>query len=117
MARLSGKSADTLRYYEKIGLLDPVRRAANGYRLYGEADIGWLEFLDRLRATGMPIASMRRFAELRRQGSGTIPERRELLEAHEAELQRRMRELEQGLTAIREKIAYYKEKEKNEHEG
>ncbi|WP_052488100.1 MerR family transcriptional regulator [Gordoniibacillus kamchatkensis] len=112
MARQSGRSADTLRYYEKIGLLDRVRREPNGYRAYSDADLAWIAFLDRLRATGMSIADMTRFAELRRQGDGTVAARRELLEKHEAELTRRLQELEQGLAAIRSKIEHYSEMER-----
>lgn len=115
IARITGRSADTLRYYERIGLIDPVRRAANGYRLYNEADLAWLEFLDRLSDTGMPIAGMQRFADLRRQGDSTVTARRELLETHEAELKLRLQQLERGLTAIRDKIAFYKEKEKRKN--
>lgn len=111
MARLSGRSADTLRYYEKIGLLDRVRREPNGYRLYSDADLAWIAFLDRLRATDMSIADMRRFAELRRKGDATVSARRELLEQHEAGLRQRLGELEQGLAAIRGKIDHYKQLE------
>ena len=57
-AQITGLSVDTLRYYERAGLIDPVRRERNGRR-YEETDLLWLAFLRRLRATGMPIAQVR----------------------------------------------------------
>ena len=71
VATLSGLSAHTLRYYERIGLLDPVARVHGGQRRYDAKDLAWLAFLQRLRATGMPIRDMQRYAELRRQGEST----------------------------------------------
>ena len=90
VAALSGLSAHTLRYYERIGLLDPVARVHGGQRRYDAKDLAWLAFLQRLRATGMPIRDMQRYAELRRQGDSTLAARRALLKGHEriAELQR-----------------------------
>ena len=105
-ARL-GLSAHTLRYYERIGLLDPVERAANGHRRYSAEDAAWVEFLTRLRATGMPIRQMQQFAALRRLGDATLQERRELLEAHQRTVQQRKAELEADLAAIAEKIHHY----------
>src|SRR5689334_15886809 len=71
VAEQTGLSVDTLRYYERIGLIEPVRRAENGHRRYGQHDIAWLQLLIRLRETGMPLAQMSRFAQLRRQGAAT----------------------------------------------
>ena len=56
VAALTQLSEHTLRYYERIGLLDPVNRASSGHRRYSTGDIAWIEFLTRLRTTGMPIA-------------------------------------------------------------
>jgi DNA-binding transcriptional MerR regulator len=108
VAQLTKLSIDTLRYYERIGLLEPICRAANGHRRYSERDMAWLILLIRLRDTGMPRAQMIRFAELRRQGAATATERRVLLEAHEQALESRMQELEGHLAALREKIARVK---------
>jgi 4-carboxymuconolactone decarboxylase len=71
VAAVSGLSAQTLRYYERIGLLDPAARVHGGQRRYSAIDLAWLAFLQRLRATGMPIRDMQRFAKLRRQGDET----------------------------------------------
>jgi DNA-binding transcriptional MerR regulator len=107
VAALSGLSAHTLRYYERIGLLDPVARVYGGQRRYDAHDLAWLAFLQRLRATGMPIRDMQRFAELRRRGDSTVAERRELLEAHRDEVLERIGELQRDLTAVTEKITHY----------
>ena len=103
----TGFSLDTLRYYERIGLLDGVERTSGGRRQYGDDDIGWLEILRCLRQTGMPIARMREFAELCRDDE-TIADRIDLLEEHDVEVERRIAELEAQREHIRGKIAYYR---------
>src|SRR2546421_738452 len=82
VAQQTGLSIDTLRYYERIGLLEPVGRAQNGHRRYTQHDLAWIDLLIRLRDTGMPRAQMVHFAQLRRQGSATATERRLILERH-----------------------------------
>jgi DNA-binding transcriptional MerR regulator len=111
VAELTGLSIDTLRYYERIGLLEPIGRAHNGHRRYTQHDLAWIELLIRLRNTGMPRAQMARFAELRRQGDVTLAERRHLLEEHQRSLERHMRELEQHMAALQQKIARLQERE------
>src|SRR6266487_6328517 len=105
VAQQTGLSIDTLRYYERIGLLEPVGRAQNGHRRYTQHDLAWIDLLMRLRDTGMPRAQMVRFAELRRQGSPTLTERRLMLE------QQHMQELEQHMAMLQHKIARIKELE------
>jgi DNA-binding transcriptional MerR regulator len=107
VAALSGLSAHTLRYYERIGLLDPVARVHGGQRRYEGEDLTWLVFLQRLRATGMPIRDMQRFAELRRQGKHTVAARRALLEEHRDEVLERISELQRDLAAVTDKITHY----------
>src|SRR5690348_5208100 len=82
MAKQCGLSAFTLRYYERAGLIRAVARSSSGHRRYSVQDRDWVEFLNRLRETAMPIRQMARFARLRAQGDGTIAERRRLLEQH-----------------------------------
>lgn len=106
VADLTGLSLDTLRYYERIRLLEPVGRAASGHRRYRNKDLDWIGLLINLRETGMPLAEMRLFAELRRQGDATAGERLRLLEHHQQTLEQRMRRLEQHMTALQEKIAH-----------
>jgi DNA-binding transcriptional MerR regulator len=107
VAQLTGLSTHTLRYYERAGLLGPVGRAANGHRRYATADLAWLEFLTRLRATGMPICQMQEFAALRRCGAETIRARRLLLEAHRLAVQEHIRALGHNLAQIDDKIDHY----------
>jgi len=111
VAQQTGLSIDTLRYYERIGLLEPVGRARNGHRRYTQYDLAWIDLLIRLRDTGMPRAQMVRFAQLRRQGSATLTERRILLEQHQHSLEQHMQELEQHMAALQHKIARIKERE------
>jgi DNA-binding transcriptional MerR regulator len=111
VAERTGLSVHTLRYYERNGLLEPVNRAANGHRRYCAADITKIEFLTRLRATGMPIRQMQQFATLLRQNPAAIRDRRAILEAHEREVQQRLQELNRNLEIIRWKIQHYKELE------
>ena len=68
-ASVTGLTVHTLRYYEQIGLIDPIHRKDNKHRLYREKDIEWIEFLLKLRSTGLPIQKMLRYAELRRLGN------------------------------------------------
>lgn len=107
MAERTGLSRDTLRYYEKAGLLEAVERSGGGQRRYAAGDMAWLEFLLRLRATGMSIADMQRFAELRRGGEPTVFARLALLRGHRAEVEQHITDLQNHLAALAEKIKHY----------
>jgi DNA-binding transcriptional MerR regulator len=111
VAQQTGLSNDTLRYYERIGLLEPIGRAQNGHRRYTQLNLDWIELLIRLRETGMPRAQMARFAQLHHQGSSTLTERRLMLEQHQRSLEQRMQELEQHMVLLQQKIARLKERE------
>ncbi|GIF17392.1 DNA-binding transcriptional MerR regulator [Actinoplanes tereljensis] len=103
----TGFSLDTLRYYEKIGLLEDVPRTSGGRRQYRDDDVGWLGMLRCLRDTGMPIARMLEFAELSREEE-SIPDRIALLEEHDRDVEERIDTLMRQRDHIRGKIAYYK---------
>ena len=107
IAARTGLSADTLRYYEKADLISPVARSAGGRRRYAAGDLAWIEFLLRLRETGMPIAGMRRFARLRRGGQATLGERLALLREHRQRLTDHIRRLQASGDALDEKISHY----------
>ncbi|MEW4368415.1 MerR family transcriptional regulator [Paenibacillus kandeliae] len=111
MVDMTGLSAHTLRYYERIGLLRNIERNAQGHRIYAAQDVAWVEFLLRLRDTGMNIAGMQRFAELRSQGDATASERRQMLEQHELQLQQQLASLQDHLHNIGDKIQYYRQLE------
>jgi len=106
-ARRSGFSLDTLRYYEKIGLLSGVGRTSGGRRVFTDDDLSWLDLFRCLRDTGMPIAQMRRYAELARAGAQTTRERQELLERHAEMVDEQMQLLQRQYDHLREKIRYY----------
>jgi DNA-binding transcriptional MerR regulator len=112
-AERSGVSTHTLRYYERIGALrEPPERAPSGHRRYTERDLNWIELLTRLRSTGMPIATMLRYAELARSGTATASERKALLLAHRAEVAARVEQLRHDLKMIDYKITTYDEIER-----
>ena len=92
VAEKTGFSLDTLRYYERIGLLDDIARSPGGQRVFTDDDISWLGILRCLRDTGMPIARMLRFAELARGGDETIAERITVLEEHDEDVEQDYRQ-------------------------
>lgn len=104
-ARRTGVSAHTLRYYERAGLVvSPPDRTAGGNRRYGYLDLKWIIVCTKLRATGMPIKGIRRYAELVAAGPGNEDERLELLEAHRAEVVAKLEEIQDSLKIIDHKI-------------
>ncbi len=104
----TGLTADTLRYYERDGLmLQPVGRSATGHRRYLEDDLRWIELVTRLRATGMPIRDVRRYADLVRLGDGNETERLELLRSHRQTVLHQLAEVQEHLGAIDRKIGIY----------
>ncbi len=106
-----GLSADTLRYYEKDGLLlRPVPRTSAGHRAYDEPDLRWIKLVTCLRATGMPIRDVRRYAALVREGDGNEEERLALLHAHRESVLRELAEVTAHLGAIDHKIGIYEHK-------
>jgi DNA-binding transcriptional MerR regulator len=107
-AEQSGFSLDTLRYYERIGLLDGIDRAPSGHRRFRDDDLEWLGVLRCLRDTGMPIAQMRRYAELARGGQATLAERMNLLTDHDTRVQERIALLQAQHKHLREKIDWYR---------
>lgn len=107
LARRSGLSAHTIRYYEQIGLLPPPDKNASGHRDYGISILTWIDFLGRLKATGMPVREMLRYAALREQGNGTEAERQAILETHREFVRARLAGLRENLSVLDTKIAGY----------
>jgi len=107
-----GLSAHTLRWYERIGLLDPVRRDTGGRRRYSERDVERLRFLTKLRATGMPIADMLRYVELVQHGTHTGPARLVLLTEHRDRVLDQIAALQRDLAVIEYKIDMYRDAER-----
>lgn len=109
VAAATGLSTHTLRYYERIGLLDSVQRRDNGHRVFRAEDMTWLAFLLRLRDTGMPIAQMQQYAALRRQGDSleSVSARQRLLELHAEALEAELRARAETLAVLRVKLVVY----------
>jgi len=108
-ARLTGVSTHTLRYYERAGLVvTPVDRTQGGWRRYHRLDIEWIVVCTRLRATGMPIKDIRRYAELVSAGHRNEPDRLALLESHRAAVIAKLAELQHNLELIDHKIGVYR---------
>ncbi|MFC9329534.1 MerR family transcriptional regulator [Kitasatospora sp. NPDC057015] len=104
----SGFSIDTLRYYERIGLLDRIARSTGGQRQFNEDHLEWLGVLRCLRDTGMPIADMQRYAASAREGDRTLEERLALLTEHAGRAQHTIDELLRQQQHLNEKIAWYR---------
>jgi len=118
LAKRSGLSAHTLRYYERIGLLPYADRDRSGQRDYGAEILTWIEFLGRLKTTGMPIRDMLRYAELVGGGDSTLGPRREMLEEHRERIRAHMADLKACLRVLDGKIAFYTEaEERTEDDG
>jgi DNA-binding transcriptional MerR regulator len=108
-ARRTGVSVHTLRYYERAGLVvTPPDRTAGGRRRYQKLDLEWITVCTRLRATGMPIKAVRRYAELVSAGHGNEKERLALMEAHRDDVLAKLAELQQNLQLIEHKIDVYR---------
>ncbi|MFI5617566.1 MerR family transcriptional regulator [Streptomyces sp. NPDC051567] len=107
VAARTGLTQHTLRWYERIGLMPHVDRSHSGQRRFSERDLDWLAFVGKLRATGMSVADMVRYAELVREGEHTVAQRRELLERTRHDVRARITELNDALAVLDHKIGMY----------
>ncbi|MGJ3237961.1 MAG: MerR family transcriptional regulator [Anaerolineae bacterium] len=114
ISEMTDVSIPTLRYYEQIGLLDPVERLANGHRRYSVADLRRIDFLKRLRATNMSISEMQYYVDLYRTGDDTLSERREILEAHRKTIKAQIDTLWETIALLDTKIERYLEQERTQ---
>lgn len=106
-AGLCGVSVETLRYYEKAGVLPVIDRDTSGQRVYSADDVGWIRFVRRLRATGMPMQRIAVYSTMVREGEGTVADRRDLLADHRTTVAAAMAELGEALDVLDRKIAHY----------
>ena len=102
-----GISADTLRYYERIGLLPPVNRNKSGIRDYSEIDVRRVEFVKCMRSAGLPIDALIEYYGLVQQGDQTIEARKEILNEHREQLVAKMEEIQKTLDLVDYKIKVY----------
>ncbi|MEU6577415.1 MerR family transcriptional regulator [Streptomyces sp. NPDC046805] len=107
VAAVTGLTAHTLRWYERIGLMPHVDRSHTGQRRYSNRDLDWLDLVTKLRLTGMPVADMVRYAQLVREGEHTYTERHELLESTRRDVLTRIAELRDTLAVLDRKIGFY----------
>lgn len=109
VAERTGLTRHALRYYERDGLMLGVGRDESGHRRYSERDLGWIELITKLRATGMPVREVRRYAELVRAGDGNEEDRLALLRVHRERVRAQVDTMVAYLDAIDMKISYYAE--------
>jgi DNA-binding transcriptional MerR regulator len=111
VAEQTGLSVHALRFYERAGILaNPVRRESGGRRAYSEDDVEWLNICTMLRASGMPLTAIRRYAELVRQGPGNEKDRLTLLREHQEHVTTQIQELAKCLDLISYKVRVYEER-------
>lgn len=100
---------DTLRYYERVGMIPPVTRTASGMRDYQEADLKWVELAKCMRSAGLPVEAIIEYADLCQQGDGTIPARLQLLKNQLEELLRQREQINATIDRLKYKVARYEE--------
>ena len=102
-----GLSAHTLRYYEKIGLILGVKRNLSGHRDYSEREVEWIDFVKKLKSTGMSLQDIKKFAQLIAKGNITIPQRVALLLKHREKIELKAQDLQDCLQKIKRKLEHY----------
>ncbi|MGV8933651.1 MAG: MerR family transcriptional regulator [Gallionellaceae bacterium] len=108
LSRLSGLSTHTIRFYESVGVIKPAGRAPNGHRRYNRDDVLWLEFVHRLKVTGMPLAEITQYVHLRTEGDKTLHARFTMLKLHRERLVANINELLKNADALDDKIRAYR---------
>ena len=107
-SRLTNLGIHTLRYYEHENLITPKRNSSNR-RCYSDKDLAWIEFIKRLKDTGMPIKEIQRYAELRAEGDITLNERMEMLTVHRESLNEQIKVLQEHMAKLDDKIDFYRQ--------
>ena len=109
VSRKYDSSADTLRYYERIGLIPPVPRTRGGLRDYGEESCGWIQLMKCMRAAGVQIEALIEYVDLFQQGDATLDARKALLVEQRDQLVSRMAEMQASLDLLNQKIDRYEQ--------
>ena len=102
-----GLSVDTLRYYERVGLIPPVNRSENGIRDYNELDLRRVDFIKCMRSAGLPVEVLIEYMGLVQQGDGTIEDRKDILKHQREQLAARMEEMQKTLDLLDHKLEVY----------
>lgn len=109
LARRTGRSVHTIRWYEQQKLIPGVRRDGAGRRTYREQHVMWLDLLERLRRSGMSIRQMREYTALVKRGEATLAQRRDLLQAHRERVDALIGELHAARAVVDAKVAFYEQ--------
>lgn len=112
VSKMMGISAYTLRYYEKIGLLEFVHRDEKGIRQFDISDILTLNTIYRLKETGMPLHEIKHYLKLIDEGIDSVSERKKIMQAQQKKIEVQIKELQKALLTINGKLKYYEEAEK-----
>ena len=100
-------TADTLRYYERVGLIPPVPRTPGGIRDYDEASCKWIELMKHLRAAGVQIEALVEYTALAQQGEETQGQRKTILLEQRTQLEQRIAEMQQSLERLNKRLEWY----------
>ena len=102
-----GISQDTLRYYERIGVIPPVHRTGSGLRDYTEEDCGWVELAGCMRSAGLPLEALTEYVRLCQEGDSTSPDRRRLLLEQKDILSKQLKAIQETMERLEYKISCY----------
>lgn len=114
LSEKTGLSNHTLRYYEKVGLIQDVKRGAGGVRDYSERDVDWINFLKCMKKTGMPIEELKIYADSFYSDNPDVTERIKVLSNHKDRLEDEIKRLQEASSYVDHKIAYYENFEKEQ---
>lgn len=109
LARRTGRSIHTIRWYESQGLLPGVTRDRGRRRIYSGYHVGWLDLMERLRFTGMSVRQMREYTAMAKQGAATLPQRRALMAAHQQRVREKIERWTDALALVDAKVEFYGE--------
>ncbi len=108
VAKKTGLTTHTLRYYEKEGLLPFVHKSGSGLRVFSDNDLGWLAMIECLKDTGMPLKGIKQYIDWFSAGDATLPQRLEMFQKHKAKIQEQIKQYQNHLKKIDFKIKLYK---------
>ena len=108
VAKKFGMTAHTLRYYDKEGLMPYVERSSSGIRKFKDRDFEWLNIINCLKASGVPVKKIKEFVDWCMEGDNTIEKRLEFLQNHKKDVENQLSELNKHMEMIDYKIGYYK---------
>lgn len=107
VAKRTGLSTYTLRFYEKEGLLPSIRKNSSGLRRFTEQDLKWLEVIESLKSMGMSLKIIKHYLELYKEGATTVMERKRMILEQKERLEEQMKALQENIERINFKIKYY----------